>query len=451
MKARSALTIAILLLIAVLPWAIGVTFSPLQPPELAQTPTYYAPTEAAYLTREAIPSTTTFSIIGPDGSLTPMATVFESSPKVIAQEAATITLTASHAVAATVTPTILLPIVSQPTRTPIAIRVELTETRALELLDSDFPDLRDPSIEISPDEVWLSGTVGPTGPMGQELNITGTIKLEANKLVMDVNYVALNGQDITSEDLGQQAARAVNLWLQSIQVGQQVQSYEVVEGAVIYDALQSQEPVLPTPIGQEAGATSTPLLIIPDPTPMTVTLQPASNVPLPQATSLGGTQFGTPGTALPTTEGIPIPEAIEVTPTLGTDVAVEATPQEQFTDEDFSGMSLGPLNNVRVSFGEDGMVIVGQIAPGSNAAFPGLGIGGEVVITANLEVRDNHLVVAPVRTTINGRSTVIPGFDQVLTTAINRWLAGLSEGTVETFLMTDGNLTINPIVGTQTP
>jgi len=449
MKLRSVISILILLLIAAVPWAIDAAFTPLQPSELAQTPTYYAPTEAAYLTREAVPSTTTFSIIGADGSLTPMATIPDSSPKIVAQGAATNTLPAPSTIALSATATIPLPVARQPTQTPIAIRVDLTEARALELMNSDFPELRDPSITISPDEIRLNGTVGPAGPFGQGLTIAGMVRLEANKLVMDVSYVELNGRDVTNEDTGQRAAQAANLWLQSIQVGQQVQSYTVIEGAVIYDALQSQEPVLPTPVGQVGDATEEPFLILPEDTP--TLLQPANDIPLPQTTALGGSLFGTLGTPAPTTDGVPIPQAVEVTATYGADVTVEPAPEQQFTGEDFTGMSLGPLGNVRVSFIEDGIVVTGQISSDSSVILPGLSTGGEIGITAHLETRNGHLVAVPERITINGQSTAIPGFAEQLTTALNTWLANLTDGTVNGFALTDGTLTINPEVTPDAP
>lgn len=79
----TALAIVALLLLGILPWAINVSFTPLRPDDLVSTVTVYAPTDAAYRTREAladITNTSVFEILPTEADTSPKLMITMTAP-----------------------------------------------------------------------------------------------------------------------------------------------------------------------------------------------------------------------------------------------------------------------------------------------------------------------------------------------------------------------------------
>lgn len=459
MKVPAILAIVVLLIIAALPWGMQSMFSPLQSPALIETPTAYAPTEAAYLTREAV-QPTSFLI-----TLPPLETA------TLAGQSQALRVAYVAAQDATATATIPLPVARNPTSTPMAIRVELTESEAIDRAQSDFPELRNPNIDITEEEVRITGLVGGTGPIGQGITIVGALRLdfEEMKIVIDVTYVELNGRDITAEENGQQAARAANNWLRSLQVGQEVLTMQVQDGVVLYDALQYQGANIPTqsptpdPMTQTAifltGTPTSQFFIRPDETSTPIptiaatevaALQvPETPIPLPEVIVIGPV-VGIPGATATTPSNVTNPTAtiqppVARTPTQSPQPTQSPAEPAVIDDSELGVISaLGPLTNVSIEFVEDGLVVTGTLRT-RNPIIPGASPSTDVRMEVGLTAQDGRLVPSIDRMFIGGQEVPTDTLGGALGQALGLFLNGLAgNDRVDGFALDEGLLSLNP-------
>lgn len=428
--------IVAVLLISFLPWIINSLFSPLQPPELVQTPTQYAPTEAAYLTRQA------------ESNLEVTSEFFTLEPEVMLQRIGYFQeVTDVEPETATPTPTVPLPQARSVTATPAPIHVEMTEEEARTHAEQDFPDLRSPSVEIMPDSVTITGLVGGSGAVGQGITIRGTLRLEAGKIVFDATYVELNGQEITQDEIGLRAARAVNHWLRTLLVGQEIVALEAQDGLIIYEGLQFQSVSIPTPVvtvdpaqATQAALTGVPtpedfsILPLETPTPSGA-FEPDSNVPLPLVIEIDSQiTLVALGTQSP-----------DVTPPVEETVAVAAPGGAlALTDTSIADGILGTLTNATVQFIPQHMTIIGTL-PELPSIIPGTLPDNQVTIEVALQAHDGRLHGVIEHMAIEGLGGLPMAMVDGLEEAINGWLATQTNGLqVEQFLLEPGVLRINP-------
>lgn len=435
MKSRRAALILIgILIIAAVPWVINFAYSPLRPSDLVLTPSQYAPTEAAYMTRQAVEESSATSVLTILDSPTPAG---DASLRLVAYQA---TEAVTPTEAATATATIPIPKARSITATPAMTHVELTQAEAQRHAEADFPDLRNPVIEITPDQVSISGLVGGSGPIGQGITIEGKLRVAEGKIGLDVSYVELNGKDITSSEIGLRAGRAVNSWLRSLQLGQEVQAMTVGDGVVTYDALQFQNHILPTPFGTPPPSpapdlTGTPgnndLFILPtesDSGPLTAT------IPIPKVTEIHS-QI----TLVPLGSATASPSGGILTTTPGT-----ARKMEVHDDNIPTGATIDGIQDATVKFTPDGLLITGKIA-GISSVFSNANALTDVEILAQLKTQGHQLRVVIQHVSISGVSIDQSDLIGMLESSINTWLSEQFSGVpVDNFELDTGVLRINP-------
>lgn len=168
------------------------------------------------------------------------------------------------------TPTIPPPRIASATPPPPEqVRLEITEQDAIQQVQESVPELSDPQIEFSPDNLQIRGNIDLPGPLGT--TIQGNMDIIADLVQEDVDLrvvlrsVTVAGRDITNTPDGRQVENTINHWLDSLLIRRDLQTFEMLDGVLILEVLERQfsEFVAPQPTEEE---TSTPTPTLGEPT-----------------------------------------------------------------------------------------------------------------------------------------------------------------------------------------
>lgn len=314
-----------------------------------------------------------------------------------------------------ITPTIPLPVIKTATPLPPeAIQIELTNEDATNQVEQEIPELKNPSVYFSPDEVRITGTVEASTPLGSidgNLEITGTLELRDGKLHFQATSVTARGRDYTDDSEGRDAESAVNAWLAKLMIRRDAESFELLDGMLVINAVEYQESALPTLA----------------PTPISTAVNNAEGETAESQAEM-------------TPTAVPLPEAQPIT----------ATPQPARSREITDGQAtldavnnLSAIVNPSIQFTSSGVVIVGEFT--SPVAIPGQNAMGTVNLSGGLAVENGRLQMRMRNMTFNGVDITHPVIQETLGTAVNGWLPGLHQGMAITdFTLSDGTLTLLP-------
>ncbi len=389
--------IAVLLLVAGLPMLIAAWGQPLVPPELAQTPSAFAPTAMAHRTREAEEEYNRPSVVNtlpPDEQFSEGAT----NPRIIEQAETP----------PTPTPTIPIPrMITATPLPPVEKTLTITAQEAAQGIAADIEEITEPRVTFSPpDQLLIKGVVKRPvlfGSIAGELTILGQLAQRETQLVVTITQLSLNGIDMTAERR-ESAEAAVNAWIRGrYLINRDVLSFRIENNTVIVEALEystRRSPSLP------AQATPTAL---------------SENSPTP---SLIPPQLSTP--------------TLTVTPTLNLSERI-------FTDETATQLAREKLTFVRdpqVRFTPEGIELSGKIPLAFSPLAP------EVLTTfrfvGTLGIQDGRLSVTPKVLEISLAEAGRTSLGRQLVEAIEGWLSSafISAG-VESFKLQGGKLLIN--------
>lgn len=308
-------------------------------------------------------------------------------------------------------PTATIPLPAIRTATPLPpqqVRIEVTEEEATEQLAEESPDIKEPTVYFTPDEVRITGEVEISTPIGGidgDLEIKGTLALEEGKLTFHTTSLTARGRDYTDKEESEDVEYLVNAWLSELMVRRFGQSFELQDGLLIINAIEYQESTLPTPWPEETPA------------------EPESDTP----------------DSSPTPIPLPAARSVTMTPGPGTTRAITS---EQATIR--SRSDLPSLSNPRVEFSTSGVTIIGEIAvplsiPGQNIS------GGEVEFTGQLGVEDGELKFTMQDFALEGAGGALPEVEQMLESAVNEWVPSLQDGmSISDIILGDGTITLFP-------
>lgn len=314
-------------------------------------------------------------------------------------------------------PTATIPLPMIRTATPLPpqqVRIEVTEEEATEQLAEESPDIKEPTVYFTPDEVRITGEVEISTPIGGidgDLEIKGTLALEEGKLYFHTTSLTARGRDYTDKEESDDVEYLVNAWLAELMVRRSGQSFELRDGLLIIDAFEYQESALPTPR--------------PELTPTAID-DVEGQEPLASDSSL---------TPIP----LPAARSVTVTPGPGTTRAIT---NEQATIR--SRTDLPVLSDPRIEFSTSGVTVIGEIA--MPLAIPGLDAsGGMVEFTGELGVEDGQLKFAMQDFALEGAEIVLPEVKQIFETAVSEWVPNLQDGmSISDFILGDGTITLFP-------
>ncbi len=291
---------------------------------------------------------------------------------------------------------------------PVLETLIVTEADAQAQLTRDVPELREPTIDITSDNIVITGIIDLQLPLGARLagdvTIIGALVQDGTALRFEVESVVAAGRDVTNDEEGQQVENAVNQWLVQLLIARDVISFTQTDDTLTVGTLRyfSARPTL--------NASDVP----------TITPQVGTVVPTRPLTVVTATPINTTATPLPIRNATATPE--------GTPAAVRAdTPRvtaAQATNSAQQGLSL--LGSPNISF-DNGQIRINasSLTQGLGGVLGGaLGGGGAVEIVGSLinnggrlALDNPQLVIGGARLDIGG----IPGLEQ----AINQWLGGL--------------------------
>lgn len=313
-----------------------------------------------------------------------------------------------------VTPTIPLPeILTATPPPPQPIQIELTEEEATEQVKEDIPELKEPSVRFTPDEIRITGKVEAStiiGSIDGDVEIKGTLELRDGKLYLHATSVTARGRDYTDDEEGQQAESTVNIWLARLMIRREAESFELRDGSLSIHAVEYQESVFPT-------------------------LVPTDSTPIPgtDTTPVESEMSGTP-------TAIPLPDARPITATPQTSIPFEVTDSEATIE---AIKNLTTIANPTISFTSSGVVIVGQFT--SPVDIPGQNPFGTVSLSGGLSLESGQLQMDFQEITFNGADITQPTVRSSLEIAVNTWLPSLQrDKPITDFSLDEGLLTLFP-------
>lgn len=151
---------------------------------------------------------------------------------------------------ASITATLPLPqILSATPPPPVPVHLEITEEDAIQQVQDSVPELHNPQIEITPQNLDIQGYIDLPGPLGTtikgDLIINADIVQEDTDLRVVVRSVTVAGRDITNTEDGQRVESTINNWVRELLVRRDVQSFEMLDGLLIIEVLERQFSIFP--------------------------------------------------------------------------------------------------------------------------------------------------------------------------------------------------------------